>query len=322
MPSSSLRPGYSRRAHLSRFVGYVVAVVGLVLAGLLALLSALDPTGYGALKGVALDATAPVSATGRGGVRSVGDAVAYLRGYVRAGDKNARLERELRWARSREMEARAILYENSRLKALLGLRDRSADAVATTRIVGSSLAAQRSFATIFAGSRDGVRPNQPVRAPEGLIGRVLETGRLAARVMLITDGASAVPVRGLRDASPALAAGRGDGTVELRPLSAGQNPFRVGDVVLTSGTGGVFPPHVPVARVVRATRDLTIARPIADPGTVNYVLVQRAYSPPPLAPVVAAPSTAPTPAPAVAAPLPAPAPPADAAANVVANAAE
>src|SRR4028119_1382831 len=65
MPSSSLRPGYSRRAHLSRFVGYVVAVVGLVPAGLLALLSALDPTGYGALKSVAADAAPPQAAPPR-----------------------------------------------------------------------------------------------------------------------------------------------------------------------------------------------------------------------------------------------------------------
>ena len=103
-------------------------------------------------------------------------------------------------------------------------------------------------------ARPGVAPGQPVRAPDGLIGRVLETGRWASRVLLITDGASNVPVRLVRDGTPALAVGRGDGTIELRTLEVGQNPFRRGDIFVTSGTGGIFPPDIPVARGDRRPR--------------------------------------------------------------------
>jgi len=83
-----------------------------------------------------------------------------------------------------------------------------------------------------------------VRNSDGLIGRVLETGRWAARILLVTDGASNVPVRSTRDGTPALAVGRGDGTIELRTLEVGQNPFRRGDVLVTSGSGGLFPPNI------------------------------------------------------------------------------
>ena len=78
---------------------------------------------------------------------------------------------------------------------------------------------------------------------------MLETGRWASRVLLVTDGSSTVPVRLVRDGTPALAVGRGDGSIELRTLEVGQNPFRRGDLLVTSGVGGLYPPNIPVAVV-------------------------------------------------------------------------
>jgi len=115
-----------------------------------------------------------------------------------------------------------------------------------------------------------------------------------------------VPVRLVRDGTPALAVGRGDGTIELRTLEVGQNPFRVGDVLVTSGIGGIFPPNIPVARVIRLEGDTAIARPVADPARIDFAIVQRAYQPATDAPLEqAAPPVA---GPPVAAPPPGPAP--------------
>ena len=147
------------------------------------------------------------------------------------------------------------------------------------RIVGSSYDSPRRLATLSAGSAAGVAPGQPVRSADGLIGRVIETGRWAARVMLVTDGASNVPVRLVRDGTPALAVGRGDGTIELRTLEVGQNPFRRGDILVTSGVGGIFPPNIPVALVTASEGDTAIARPIADPARMDFAIVQRVYQP-------------------------------------------
>ena len=91
--------------------------------------------------------------------------------------------------------------------------------------------------------------------------------------------ASSVPVFLVRNGTPALATGRGDGTIELKTLEVGQNPFRRGDVVVTSGVGGIYTPNTPVALVVKADRDTTIARPLADPAKIDYAIVQRAYEP-------------------------------------------
>jgi rod shape-determining protein MreC len=107
--------------------------------------------------------------------------------------------------------------------------------------------------------------------------------------MLISDGASNVPVRLVRDGTPALAVGRGDGTVELRTLEVGQNPFRPGDVVVTSGIGGLFPPDIPVAVVVSSQTDTAIARPVADPSRLEYAIVLRVYQPAAAGPLDSAP---------------------------------
>jgi rod shape-determining protein MreC len=118
-----------------------------------------------------------------------------------------------------------------------------------------------------------------VRGPEGLIGRVLESGRFSSRVLLITDGASNVPVQLAGDGTPALATGRGDGTIDIKPLEVGANRFKRGDIFVTSGTGGIFPPNIPVAVVRQATKDDTIARPIADPARIDFAIVQKVYEP-------------------------------------------
>ena len=119
----------------------------------------------------------------------------------------------------------------------------------------------------------------PVRSPEGLVGRIIDVGELASRVLLVSDRTSIVPARLLRNGIPVIAQGRGDGTVEVRPLEVGRNPFKPGDLIISSGTGGLYPPLVPVARVVRLNGDEAIALPLADPSEVSFAIVEPPYEP-------------------------------------------
>jgi len=278
-PPSARRPGFSRRAQYGLFLGYVVAVAGILFSVMLIVLSAIDPKGFAALKGAALDMTAPVTAAGRSAVRLAGDVGDSIGDYFMAASQNADLKRRLQAARRKLVEARAAELENKRLKALLNLTEASGEEVAVARIVGSSFDSASRLATLSAGRSAGIRVGQPVRGPDGLIGRVIETGRWASRVLLVTDGASNVPVRLVRDGTPAIAVGRGDGTIDLKTLELGQNPFRRGDILVTSGTGGLYPPGIPVAVVVKAERDGTIARPIADPAEIDFAIVLAVYQP-------------------------------------------
>jgi rod shape-determining protein MreC len=304
-PPSTRRPGFSRRAQYGLFLGYVVAVGGVLFAIMLLAVAVLDPRGFNALRGAALDVTAPISAGGRSVVRFFTGSGAAISYYFKAASQNEELQRELERSRQALIEARAIRFENARLKRLLQLSGELNDEVATARIVNSTFDTSRRLATIAAGSSDGVTLGQPVRAPEGLIGRIVDTGRFASRVLLITDGASNVPVRLVRDGTPAMATGRGDGTLDIKPLEVGQNPFRRGDILVSSGTGGIFGPNIPTAVVVRVSRDETIARPLADPARADFAIIQKIYMPSAETPLD---QPAPPPSDALQAPPPAPDP--------------
>lgn len=271
--------GYSRRAQYGLFFGYVAAVSGAVVAGLLLLLAAVDPHGFGAFKGAVSDVTLPFSAGGRWVVDGIGKTGGNIGAYVDAASKVRRLEAEARANQTRLTEARAIAFENSRLKRLLGITEKGVQPVTVARLVSSSGSSIRRYAILNAGYVHGVRGGMPVRGPVGLVGRIASAGAISARVSLITDGGTVVPVRRAQDGLPAIATGTGDGLIDIRTLGAEASPFRRGDVLVTSGTGGVYPPNVPFAVVTRVTRESTFALPVADPARLDFAIVEPVYQP-------------------------------------------
>jgi rod shape-determining protein MreC len=98
-------------------------------------------------------------------------------------------------------------------------------------------------------------------------------------VQLVSDRATILPARILRTGIPLNSTGRGDGTVDIRPLEVGRNPFKRGDIIVTSGTGGLYPPLVPVARIVKLDDDGAVAIPLADPANTSFAIVEPAYEP-------------------------------------------
>lgn len=276
---ATARPGWSRRAQYGLFFGFIAAIAGLAIGLIMLALSLIAPKSYATIRGSALDVVAPitgalseVNATAHGLVSGAGD-------YWNAASQNAELKRERDALRQQITRARAVLQENRQLKAALQLRERSPQTVATGRIVGSSFSSPRRFAILSAGQGDGVRVGMPVRSADGLIGRIIDAGQLASRVLLVSDRSNIVPARLLRGGNPVIAQGRGDGTIDLRPLEVGRNPFRPGDIVVTSGTGGLYPPLVPVGRVVRLDDDGAIAVPLADPASTSFAIVEPPYEP-------------------------------------------
>ena len=250
-------------------------VIGVFLLGL----SLVAPQSFHSVRGAALDVTAPISGALNGVASTAGGLISGAGNYWDAAHQNGRLKVERKKMLQRMIEAKAILQENGQLKAALQLRERSRAAIAAGRIVGSSLSSPRRFAVLSVGTGDGVQVGMPVRSPDGLIGRVIDAGRFASRVLLISDRSNIVPARILRGGLPVISQGRGDGTVDLRPLEVGRNPFRRGDIVVTSGTGGLYPPLVPIARVIRLDDDGAIAVPLADPANTSFAVVEAPYEP-------------------------------------------
>jgi rod shape-determining protein MreC len=264
----------NRKAQLSVFTGYLIAGMGTLIGAALLIISLMQPQALAGLRSMATDAASSAGeagATARTGGKSFFEAIA---GYYRAGSRNAELEREMRIARVRLVEAEAIRQENARLKRTLGLRERDTQPVALARLIGSTSSSARRFAYISAGREDGVRPEMPVVSSMGLVGRVLETGARSARVLLLTDSESMVPVRRSTDNVVAFAEGRTDGSLRLRLINLGINPIKPGDVFVTSGAGGLFRPNVAVAVAQTITRDGAIARVLSNPAATDYIAIE------------------------------------------------
>lgn len=281
--SAGPRPGWSRRAQYGLFFSFLAVVAGLVVGLILLFLSLIAPKSYSAVRGAALDATAPISGVLNEVTTTVTGLVGGAGNYWDAANQNAQLKRDRAALMRRMVEARAILEENQQLKAALQLREHNRDAVAAGRIVGSSFESPRRFAIISVGTSEGVAIGMPVRAPEGLIGRIVDAGSTASRVLLVSDRSNIVPARIMRGGQPVISTGRGDGTIDVRPLEVGKNPFKRGDIIVTSGTGGLYPPLIPIAKVVRLDDDGAIAIPIADPSRVSFGIVEPPYEPAALA---------------------------------------
>lgn len=267
------RRGFSRRVQYGLFAGYVIAIVGLMFAVGLLLLSRFDPRAFGTLRGVVIDAGALVTGIGRAGIRAGHEAGDAIDAYLLAGSQNAALREQLAAERRAVIAAKATAAENARLKKLVRLHEHLPKPILSARLVGSTPTGQRRFATLSAGTSEGVRAGMAVRSPEGLIGRVFESGIFASRVLLLTDGETAVPIRIVRNGTAGLATGQGDGTMEIRGLIAGGSPFRRGDLAVTSGTGGVYAPNIPVAVVTEVRNDRAIAMPLADPARADFAVV-------------------------------------------------
>ena len=168
--------------------------------------------------------------------------------------------------REQMIEARAILQENRQLKAALQLREETpnssppaASSAPRSRARAASPSSPPAPATACASECRSARP-RPDRPGH-------RCRRSWPRGFCSSPTAPASSRRGcFAPARPVISQGRGDGTVDLRPLEVGRNPFRRGDIVITSGTGGLYPPLVPIARVSRLDGDGAIALPLADPA--------------------------------------------------------
>ncbi len=161
----------------------------------------------------------------------------------------------------------------------MAIRDEGVRPVAVARLVGSTASSSRRFAYLGAGSAQGVAVGMPVVSARGVVGRILETGRTSARVLLLLDTESVLPVRRSNDELVAFAEGRGDSVLRIRLINLGINPLKVGDMFVTSGAGGYYRPGIAVAILTEKTADGGFARIVSDPAATDFVAVMPIFEP-------------------------------------------
>jgi rod shape-determining protein MreC len=169
--------------------------------------------------------------------------------------ENARLRSRQRDLEVRSMRYEALARENGDLRGLRDALPPVADRWLPAEIVNMQLSSLRQRLLLDRGAVNGVFKGQAVLDDKGLIGQTTHVGPWSAEVILITDPEHAVPVRIERTGLRTIAVGSGDTASLALPYLPANADIRSGDVLVTSGLGGVFPEGYPVARVTEVHRD-------------------------------------------------------------------
>lgn len=221
-----------------------------------------------------LDILAPVLDVISRPVSAINDLATEAEQLSRVYDENARLREEnarlLHWQNA----ARSLERDNAQYRRLLNVRSRADVTYITARVVGESGGPFVKTLLLAAGDRDGVQPNQAVVSELGLVGRITEAGRNAARILLITDLNSRIPVMLEGSRRRAILAGDNSGRPLLSFLEA-EAVVRPGDRVITSGHGGLLPPGLVVGVVSSVSESQVRLRPFVDLGRLERVNVLR-----------------------------------------------
>lgn len=168
---------------------------------------------------------------------------------------NARLR-----ARARDLELLSMRYdalarENGALRGLSAALPPVADRWLAAEIVSLQMSSLRQRMLIDRGASNGVFEGQAVLDESGVIGQTTHVGPWSADVILITDPEHALPVRIERTGLRTIAVGAGDASSLALPYLPSNADVHGGDLLVTSGLGGVFPEGYPVARVTEVHRD-------------------------------------------------------------------
>jgi len=186
----------------------------------------------------------------------VGGAIADFfttRGTLRADNEKLLAERQMLLAKLQQFDA--LEAENERLRRMLGSAAQIADKAVAADLVEVSSEPFTRKVVVAKGSQDGVYLGQPVIDANGIMGQVTQVAVNVSRVTLITDAGHAIPVLDNRSGLRALVFGTGDqDTVKIPYLTANAD-IKEGDLLVSSGMGGTFPPGYPVAQVTKIVND-------------------------------------------------------------------
>ncbi|MEX1036315.1 MAG: rod shape-determining protein MreC [Sneathiella sp.] len=220
------------------------------------------------------DVLAPVLATISKPVDAFHKAVGRVQKLTSLIDENERLREEnarlLKW----QAVGRTLEQENENFRQLLNALSDPLVLPITARVVGDNGGPFVRTLLLNAGRRDGVRVGQAVVAPLGLVGRIAEVGERSARVLLLTDLNSRIPVVMEKSRHKGILVGDNSAMplLDFLPTTA---TVAAGDRIVTSGDGGMLPAGRPIGIVSSVTDRRIRVQAFADWTRLEYVSVLR-----------------------------------------------
>ncbi len=210
--------------------------------------------------------------------------------------QNLELQADVARLQSQVVDLQQRVTETNVLSALVNFARANPEyAYKAATVIGRDPSPFLRYVIINAGSNDGIRAGMPVVTDQGLAGRVDAVIAEAARVQLITDPSSAVNIRLQASNTDAILVGSVTGDLSLDMISQDAN-VEVGDVVLTSGLGGDYPPNLLVGQVVSIRKLATelfqqaAIQPNVDFNRLQYVLIITNFKPVDITPLIVTPT--------------------------------
>ncbi|HVJ55021.1 MAG TPA: rod shape-determining protein MreC [Aliidongia sp.] len=217
------------------------------------------------------DVMVPILSTLSQPVAAVSGAVDKVEAMTRLYQDNEALKAENATLMQWQQAAHRLDRENQELRSLLNYQPEGAGWFVTAEVIGTSGGSYSRNLLVDRGQRDGVAKGQAVVSGSGLVGRVAEVGERAARVLLLTDLNSRIPVAFESTHERAILAGDNTDLPQLIYLPV-HAKVAVGDKILTSGDGGVFPPGLPVGVVTSIDGGVRV-EPASDLSRIDYTRI-------------------------------------------------
>jgi len=149
------------------------------------------------------------------------------------------------------LELESILYaadENEKLRELLDFKRNTHLKIIPSRIINKGIQANINSLTIDVGKSVGVRPNQAVLTPDGIIGKTIQTGKISSQVQSISDNNFRLSVRIMPSGAVGILRWYKNNVCKIYEVQKNVN-INIGDRVITSGFSNIYPPKLPVGNV-------------------------------------------------------------------------
>jgi rod shape-determining protein MreC len=217
--------------------------------------------------------------------QGMNDVVEDLQEIRRLRERNAELEEALARSQAELVELREIASDTQRLADLLNYTSTAqGQETVTAEVIGYDPNALTRTIILNRGSRDGIAIGMPVTTQAGLVGRVIDVTADASSVLLITDPNSSINARlqTTRAQGSVIGLLSGNLRMDFIPLEA---EVQDGDIVITSGLGGNFPPDIPIGQVSSSSREAFALnqtaeiRSLVDFDRLEIVLIVTSFQP-------------------------------------------
>lgn len=167
--------------------------------------------------------------------------------------ENLRLREDVKALNNRVIAAEEAYLANRRLSLLLDVKDTIKAPTLAATVIGEDVSPWFGTLVIDRGSSSGITEGMGVVAADGVVGQIVKVAPTSSRVLLLTDHSSGIAATIQRSRARGVVKGKGDGLCQLE-FTTREEDVKVGDLVISSGVGGVFLKGLPIGEVTMVKR--------------------------------------------------------------------